>query len=210
MNAEINIAGVLKSVTTDNIISTTDQVYDNIQGKFQEDINQSTEEAINDAIGDVNEGINADLESIKNDIENIKTTIESIENITENIENITETVENIENITVTVSDLESTIEELETTIKSLSDYFYNGYNTVTTLTSVPITKRLVIASISTSQTLSFSGTIKQGLDIHIIIKNTSSNAITITLSDGNTFDIEGSSIGEVNAIYADDYYYRTT
>lgn len=82
------------------------------------------------------------------------------------------------------------------------------FNTVSTLVNIPCTKRLVIANIAVSETMSISANIPQGREMHIIIKNTSDADITITLPTdskyinlgGNSFIITPSSYAEVNII----------
>ncbi len=87
-------------------------------------------------------------------------------------------------------------------------FLYDGYNEVSTLTSIPIDKKLVIATISENATLTLSDTLSEGKELHVIINNSSSsNIITITLPDESTLDIDSSSYGEVNIIYINGTYY---
>lgn len=85
--------------------------------------------------------------------------------------------------------------------------FLFGVNTVASVSNIPVNKRLVVASISSSATLSIASTPDAGKEIHIIVKNTGSSKITITLNSGllssfqdTSFDIEGGAFGEVNII----------
>lgn len=90
---------------------------------------------------------------------------------------------------------------------SLTD-FMTGSNTVTSLSNVPITKRLVIAKVSGGQSFNLSGnTLANGREIHIIINNTSSNNITISFPTSSIYkrtadnvEIKGGSFGEINVI----------
>ena len=95
-----------------------------------------------------------------------------------------------------------------TTLKTFKD-FMSGHNTVTTLANIPTTKRLVIATISaSSNNLSLSGgTLADGYEMHLIIKNSSSSKITVTFpSSGNyvavvsSIDIAANGVGEANII----------
>jgi hypothetical protein len=87
--------------------------------------------------------------------------------------------------------------------------FITGHNTVNTLANLPKTKRLVIATIgSSSNNLSVSGgTLTDGYELHVIVRNSSGSNITITFpSTGNyvavvpSIDIEGGKYGEINII----------
>ena len=80
--------------------------------------------------------------------------------------------------------------------------YYNGYNSVTSLDSIPVDKRLVVATVSADETVSLADTMTDGRELHIIINNSGSSSITVTLPDSSTLDIEGDSFGEVNIIYA--------
>lgn len=117
-----------------------------------------------------------------------------------------------------ITDAENTYVAKETG-KGLSDNNFNNtyksrldwieeFNTVSTLINIPCTRRLVIANIAVSETMSLSANIPQGRELHIIIKNTSDTDITITLPTdsryinlgGNSFIITPSSYAEVNII----------
>ncbi len=66
--------------------------------------------------------------------------------------------------------------------------FYNGYTTTTTISTIPITKRSVLANLTTSGTLSLSGVLPQGKELSIKARNTSSAEITITLTNDATWE----------------------
>ena len=68
-------------------------------------------------------------------------------------------------------------------------------NTVTTLASLPITKRLVIATVSAATTLSLAAALEVGDELHIIVYNNSGSAITQTLPNTGSFiSLSGTSI----------------
>jgi len=105
---------------------------------------------------------------------------------------------------VIVSELSGNVENLDSRMS-----YYSGHTTVTSLSGIPTTKRLVIATVSgSSNELSLSGnTLADGNEIHVIIKNGSSEAITITLPSsggytavGGAITIASGSTGEVNII----------
>ena len=117
--------------------------------------------------------------------------------------------------------LDNQVEENETvTAYALTDLnnrllYYEGHNSVSSLTTVPTTKRLCIATISSSQTLGLNGTINDGRELHIIVKNTNTNDVTITIPStiknlvGENLTIGGSSYGEINLTTdGTDIYYR--
>lgn len=100
------------------------------------------------------------------------------------------------NIYVTISGLDS--------LSSMQ-----GCNKVTTLTSVPVDKKLVIATITTNQTLSFKSTPPAGAEIHIIVMNNqpiANRTVTLTADDthiifGETsFTLKPKTYIEINAI----------
>ena len=83
-----------------------------------------------------------------------------------------------------------------------------GTTTVSSITSIPVTNRTVLASVSTSGSLSFAALPGAGLEVHVIIHNTSSNMITITLPNSGNYictntdiiDVKGSGYAEVNIV----------
>lgn len=70
-----------------------------------------------------------------------------------------------------------------------------GVNTVTTLASLPITKRLVTATVSAATTLSLASALEVGDELHIVVYNSSASAITQTLPNtGSYISLSGTSI----------------
>lgn len=59
--------------------------------------------------------------------------------------------------------------------------FLSGKNSVTTLASLPVTKRSVLCTLSAASTLSLDGSLSEGREIHIRVVNSTASAITITL-----------------------------
>ena len=86
-----------------------------------------------------------------------------------------------------------------------------GSNTVSTLASVPITKRLVYA-VTPATTLSLASGLSAGNELHIIVYNSSASAITQTLPNtGNFISLSGTSISipangtiEINIVAVSD------
>ena len=91
--------------------------------------------------------------------------------------------------------------------------FYQGSNTATSGANLPVSKRLVIATISSStgSTLSLSGTLKAGRELHVIVKangvnatiNIPHNSTWINTNDMNTnksCEVASGKIGEINII----------
>ena len=117
--------------------------------------------------------------------------------------------------------LDNQVEENETvTAYALTDLnnrllYYEGHNSISSLVSVPTTKRLCIATISSSQTLALNGTISDGRELHIIINNTNTSDVTITIPNtilnlvGENLTISGNSYGEINLTSdGTNIYYR--
>ena len=67
----IKIAGVLDSVTTEGILAKTSQLYDDVQSKFQEEINQDFNETLNNVVSEINTNINEAITEIQNTINNL-------------------------------------------------------------------------------------------------------------------------------------------
>lgn len=86
--------------------------------------------------------------------------------------------------------------------------FYEGVNTVTQISSIPVNKRLCIVTISTSGTLNLASTPSAGREIHIIVNNSSSSEITITMPStsgyvqlsGDSLTVAASGYGEINIV----------
>lgn len=109
-----------------------------------------------------------------------------------------------------ITDLTSTLGNYATNTsvqQAISEATYNtGHNTATSLTSVPITKRLVIATLSAGGTLSLAGTPADGKELHIIVKSTSGGAITLPTSGSwivmgeKSLTLEAGGYCEINII----------
>lgn len=70
-----------------------------------------------------------------------------------------------------------------------------GVNTVTTLASLPITKRLVTATVSAATTISLASALEVGDELHIVVYNSTASAITQTLPNtGSYISLSGTSI----------------
>ena len=122
-------------------------------------------------------------------------------------------------ILVAFGKLQKQITDLSTTVNLYKTEINRNQssNQVTTLTDLPIDKRLVYASVSAATTLSLSGSIGAGSELHIVVRNNSASTITQTIpNDGGTFiSVSGNSISipaggyvEINILkYAAGYPY---
>lgn len=86
---------------------------------------------------------------------------------------------------------------------------------VSSLANIPATTQVVIAKISTSQTLTFTSIPSANREIHVLIRNTGSSTITVTLSSSyiiggdSSFTIDAGKYGEVNCmIIGSEIYVR--
>ena len=100
---------------------------------------------------------------------------------------------------------------MSATDKGRIDYRY-GVSNVTTLVSVPTTYRLVMATLSAATTLSLSGTLDVGQELHIICTPTASFTQPIP-NTGSWISMDGSSLAvtsgvpfELNILYDGTYY----
>lgn len=83
-----------------------------------------------------------------------------------------------------------------------------GSTTVSSISSIPVTHRVVLANISANGTLSFASLPASGYEVHVIIHNTGSSTISVTLpSSGSyvctsesTIYIAAGKYGEANVV----------
>lgn len=100
------------------------------------------------------------------------------------------------------------------TIRPNVDVYQQGYSTSPSISILPVDKQSVICTISASGTLGLYDIIPEGRELHVIIKNTSSSAITITIPStminvmGGNLQIDGNSYGELNILSCGSYYVR--
>lgn len=66
--------------------------------------------------------------------------------------------------------------------------FLTGYNSVSTIVSLPVTKMVVLAYLTASETLSLASTLANGRELHVKCHNSSASAITITLPTTTPFE----------------------
>lgn len=70
-----------------------------------------------------------------------------------------------------------------------------GVNNVTTLATMPITNRLVYATVTAATTLSLSADLEVGDELHVVVYNSSASAITQALPNTGSFiSLSGTSI----------------
>ena len=86
--------------------------------------------------------------------------------------------------------------------------FNNGHNAVSSVASIPVSKRLAIATISNNDSFTLASTPADGREIHVIVHNTSSSDIEITMPSssgyvkmsGDTLTVAGNSYADINVI----------
>ena len=86
--------------------------------------------------------------------------------------------------------------------------FYEGSKSISSVAAIPIDKRLVIATIATSESFALSEVPTSGREIHIIINNSSTSAITIALPNTGNYvcmtdtalSLDAGAYAEVNVI----------
>ena len=93
-----------------------------------------------------------------------------------------------------VDDAVNPINSSLTSLQSFMD-FYEGANTVSTLVSLPIDKRSIVANVGSATNLSLSGVIPVGRELYIRIYNTSSVTFDQPIpSTGAFHSMNGSSV----------------
>lgn len=102
------------------------------------------------------------------------------------------------------TNLASAIDKLAETVN-----FLNGHNSLDSTQSIPSTKRLVIVTRSSNDVLTLaSNNLPDGRELHIIVHNTGSGDITISMPTsggfvnvvGDTLTVSAGSYGEINVI----------
>lgn len=86
--------------------------------------------------------------------------------------------------------------------------FNNGHNAVSSVAGIPVSKRLVIATINGNGSFTLASTPADGREIHVIVHNTNSSDIEITIPSGSnyvnmsggTLTVAGSSYADINVI----------
>ena len=82
---------------------------------------------------------------------------------------------------------------------TIDDFLY-GQSTVSTLASLPISKRLIVASVTTATTLSLVATLPIGRELHIKVYNGTGGAITQPLPTSSPFESKKTSGDDVSSI----------
>ena len=123
-------------------------------------------------------------------------------------------------LTSSISDLQTKDSDLEKKLNDkLDEDYYREYSTTSDFT-IPVNKRLCIADLSSSGTLSLDSHMSNGFELCLIIRNKSSTSITIILPtdskyiklNGNSFTVKGYKYAEVKFICAfnSEYYVSFT
>ena len=79
--------------------------------------------------------------------------------------------------------------------------FLTSQSTVTTLASLPVTKRVIVASVTAATTLSLAAALEVGRELHIKVYNTSASAITQPLPTSAPFEskkTDGTNISSIS------------
>ena len=130
-------------------------------------------------------------------------------------------ISNSNSVTEALNVLDNSLSQTQNSVtEALNAINYqNGYNTVTTLSNIPQTKRSVLCSVSTDQTfyLNMNSTLMpDGQEIHVLVQNTNTtNNITVAYStnatyvrmSGDSLTIQPSSWGEINVLRLGNTYY---
>ena len=126
---------------------------------------------------------------------NAKTLQQVINTIQGSTTSISSIIENL----ATKNEVDQAISEAE---------FNNGHNAVSSVTDIPVSKRLAIVTISNNDSFTLASTPADGREIHVIVHNTSSSDIEITMPSssgyvkmsGDTLTVAGNSYADINVI----------
>ena len=87
-----------------------------------------------------------------------------------------------------ITDLDAKYATKSSVLQAISDArFNNGHNAVSSVTDIPISKRLAIATISSHDSLTLAATPPDGREIHVIVNNTADRDILITMPSGSNY-----------------------
>lgn len=75
-----------------------------------------------------------------------------------------------------------------------------GYNSVTTLTDLPVNKRSVVATLSANSTLSLASSMAQGRELHIKVYNSTAAEITITMPTSTPYESTGNDGVDISSV----------
>lgn len=78
--------------------------------------------------------------------------------------------------------------------------FLTGHNAVATLASLPVTKRVVIATLNSASTLSLNGALASGMDLLIKCVNSTAGALTLTLPTTSPFESKKNDGTDISTI----------
>ena len=82
--------------------------------------------------------------------------------------------------------------------------FNNGHNAVSSVASIPVSKRLAIATIRNNGSFTLASTPADGREIHVIVHNTSGSDIEITMPSGSNYvKMSGDTLTVAASSYAD-------
>lgn len=89
--------------------------------------------------------------------------------------------------------------------QAISDATFNdGHNTVSSVTGIPVSKRLAIATISRDDSFTLASTPADGCEIHVIVHNISGSDIEITMPSGSNYvKMSGDTLTVAASSYAD-------
>lgn len=87
-----------------------------------------------------------------------------------------------------ITDLDDKYATRSSVLQAISDArFSNGHNAVSSVTDIPISKRLAIATISSHDSFTLAATPPDGREIHVIVNNTADRDILITMPSGSNY-----------------------
>lgn len=117
-----------------------------------------------------------------------------------------EKLNTIQELAAAVEDNQDLIDTLNTAIASKADKteLRSGTSNVTTVASLPVSKALVYATISANGTLSLAESLADGDVLHVVIYNSGSSEITVTLNVASGKYLDGiSSVKIASKEYAE-------
>ena len=157
----------------------------------------ATGDTVSGAFGKVQRFLN-ELESATGSINsNLSTVSGRVNTVSGNLNTVSGRVNTVSGNVSTISGNVNTL---------LSDYNRNtGHTSTSSLANVSTAKRLVIATVSGNQSFSLSGnSLADGREVYIIVHNTSSSDITVTMpSTGNYVNVSGDTLTVKAKSYGD-------
>ena len=194
---------------------TKDEV-DNLIGGVQENLTNEVK-AREDAVTNLTDEIIKNELVISNSLNDLNTRVNGVKETVDNLD-FTSVVEEaksytdskakeiedaLTDLTNEIIDNEEVVAAALTDLDARINNWIDGMNTATSLTNIPITKRMCKVTVSESATLTVTSGLAAGRELHILIYNSGSSAITVTMPTSGYVNFGEEAITIPSNLYAE-------